>query len=309
MSKQSPSQAALGIRRGDRVWVWAVRVWWAALPFSAGPILADGLHHTAFAWRSTASLGAWVIWALVLMGSLIVHPATLLLTRMALSAAVAALLWAGMTDAAWIDAGLMAAITAGIAAIALSAPVGHVYVNGISYGSEVRLLLRPPVVLLLAPIPAAAFLGVAGFVGGPLLLSAQHWTLGAVAMPLGLVLAVISIRSLYALTQRWLVFVSAGVVLHDHLAIQDPLLLHRKVVASFCPAQQGTNAVDLTQGASGLILQVSAKQQIALSPAKRPHRFGAKKQPQISNTQAEALLVAPSRPGMAVALARQRLLD
>ena len=124
--------------RGDRVWVWAVRVWWAALPFIAGPVLADGLHETSAAWRSTASVGLWVLWGLVLVGSLLAHPATLVLVRLVLPSAVAALLWAGRGGADWGEVALVAAISGAMAAVALSAPVGQVFVNGISYGDEIR---------------------------------------------------------------------------------------------------------------------------------------------------------------------------
>ncbi|MCY3576066.1 MAG: hypothetical protein OXH53_02015 [bacterium] len=287
--------------RGDRVWVWAVRVWWAALPFTAGPVLADGLYETSAAWRSTASVGLWVLWAGVLVGSLLVHPVTLVLVRLAGLSAVAALMWAGLGGADWGEVALIAAITGAVAAVCLSAPVGQVFVNGISYGDEVRLLLRPPTVLLAGPLPAAAVITVGGLVSGPLLLATERWVLGGVVTAAGGAVAVLGGRSLYSLTRRWLVFVPAGVVLHDHLAVEDPVLLRRRVVTAIGPAQQGSGAFDLTQGAAGLILELTAKQPISLT---RP----ARRKSQADEVQAGAILVAPSRPGEAIAIARQRQL-
>ena len=286
---------------GDRAWVWVVRVWWAALPFTAGPALADGLHETSAAWRTTASVGLWVLWAGVLVGSLLVHPATLVLLRLAAPSAVVALVWAGREGADWEEVALVAAITAGATAVSLGAPVGHVFVNGLSYGDEVRLLLRPSALLLAGPLPVTAVITVGGLVSGPLLLATERWVLGGIIAVVGGVLTVVGTRSLHSLTRRWLVFVPAGVVLHDHLAVQDPVLLRRRAVARFGPARQGSDALDLSQGAAGLILELSTNQPITL-PLPTRHRESAEE------AQASGILIAPSRPGHAVTLARQRQL-
>ncbi|WP_419926047.1 hypothetical protein [Candidatus Poriferisocius sp.] len=287
--------------RGDRAWVWVVRVWWAALPFTAGPVLADGLRDTSAAWRSTASVGLWVLWAVVLLGALLAHPTTLVLVRLAVPSAVAALVWAGMGDADWNQVALVGAVTGAVAAIALSAPVGQVYVNGISYGDEIRLLLRPSAVLLAGPLPLAAAVTVAGVVSGPLLLAAQQWASGVAVTVAGAALAVFGARSLCSLTRRWLVFVPAGVVLHDHLAVQDPVLLRRRAVAGLGPAPRESDALDLSEGAAGLILEVSMSQPITLVPPAR-----RKGKDRTEEAQASAILVAPSRPGQVVELARRR---
>ena len=287
--------------QGDRVWVWAVRVWWAALPFTAGPILADGLHEAGAAWRATASVGLWVLWGVVLVGSLLAHPATLVLVRLALPSAVVALVWAGREGADWGEVALVSAITAGIAAVSLSAPVGHVYVNGLSYGDEVRLLLRPSALLLAGPLPVAAAITVGGAVSGPLLLAAEYWIIGGVVTAAGGALAMVGARSLHSLTRRWLVFVPAGVVLHDHLSVQDPVLLRRRAVAGFGPARQRSDALDLSQGAAGLILELATNQPMTLTPPTR--RKGSAEEVQV-----RGILIAPVRPGYAVTLARQRQL-
>ena len=286
---------------GDRVWVWAVRGWWAALPFTAGPVLADGLQETSAAWRTTASVGLWVLWGIVLAGALLAHPATWVLVRLAGLSAVAALVWAGLGGADWDEVALMAAVTGALAAVALSAPVGQVFVNGISYGDEVRLLLRPPAVLLAGPLPAAAVVTVGGVVSGPLLLAAEQWAWGGIVTTAGGAVAVLGGRSLYSLTRRWVVFVPAGLVLHDHLAVRDPVLMRRRAVAALEPAPKSSDAVDLTQGAAGLLLELSLSQPIPLTPPTR-------RKSRTDEIQAGSILVAPSRPGEAVALARQRQL-
>ena len=281
--------------QGDRIWVWAVRVWWAALPFTAGPVLADGLHETGEAWRSTASVGLWVLWGVVLVGSLLAHPATLVLIRLAVPSAVAALVWAGMGGADWDEVALVAAVTGAATAVSLSAPVGQVFANGISYGNELRLLLRPSTVLLAGPLPAAAAITVGGLVSGPLLLAAERWALGGVITVIGGAATVLGARSLYSLTRRWLVFVPAGLVLHDHLAVQDPVLLRRRAISAFGPAQIDSNALDLSQGAAGLILELTANQPITLTPPTR-------RRARADDIKVDAILIAPSRPGQALAM-------
>ena len=287
--------------RGDRAWVWVVRVWWAALPFTAGPVLADGLSGTSAAWRSTASVGLWALWAAVLVGSLLAHPATLVLVRLSVPAAVVALVWAGKGDAVWHEVVLVGAVTGAVAAISLSAPVGQVFVNGISYGDEIRLLLRPNAVLLAGPVPAAAAITIGGVVSGPLLLAAELWAAGVAVTVAGTALAVFGARSLYSLTRRWLVFVPAGVVLHDHQAVQDPVLLRRRALAGIGPAPRESDALDLTQGAAGLIIELAMSQPITVVPP-------ARRKDRSEEAQASAILLAPSRPGQVVELARQRQL-
>lgn len=287
--------------RGDRAWAWLVRVWWAALPFTAGPLLADGLHETGAAWQTTASVGLWVLWGVVLAGSLLAHPTTLVLVRLATPSAVVALVWSGREGAGWGEVAVVAAITAAVAAVSLSAPVGHLFVNGISYGDEARLLLRPSALLMAGPLPVTAAITVGGVVSGPLLLAAEHWAVGGVVTAAGGVLATVGARSLHSLTRRWLVFVPAGVVLHDHLSVQDPVLLRRRAVAGFEPARQESEALDLTQGAAGLILELTTNQLITISPPTR-------RKDTAEEVQASGILIAPVRPGYAVTLARQRQL-
>ncbi len=281
--------------------VWGVRLWWAAMALVAGPVLADGLQGTSPAWRSTASIGLWALWAAVMVGVMVAHPMTLVLVRLAMLSAVVALVWAGAGGADWGEVALVAAITGGAAAVALSAPVGQVFVNGISYGDEVRLLLRPPAVLLAGPLPAAAIVSVGGVVSGPLLLAGERWWLGGAVTVIGGVMAVFGMRSLHSLTRRWLVFVPAGVVLHDHLAVQDPVLLRRRAVSGVEPATHGSGALDLSQGAAGLILEMTMSQPITLTPPKRTKG-------QSGDVRANAILVAPSRPGLTVTLAHHRRL-
>jgi hypothetical protein len=179
-------------------------------------------------------------------------------------------------------------------------------VNGSSYGDERRMPLRPPGVLLLGPIELTWVVVVAGVVTGPMLLAARQWVPGAVALVVGWVLAGLGTRILHALSQRWFVFVPAGVVVVDQMALTDSLLVQRQRVDSLGPAPADTQAVDLTVGALGLALELRLTQPDLIVPAP-PRRLGGG-QATIDPVEVESVLFAPSRPGWVLDEARRRRL-
>jgi hypothetical protein len=71
-------------------------------------------------------------------------------------------------------------------------------------------------------------------------------------------------RALHTLSKRWVVFVPAGVVLHDPLALSDPVLFPTRIVASLGPVAVGDTSefVDLTGGAPGLVLELRMRRAI-----------------------------------------------
>ena len=64
------------------------------------------------------------------------------------------------------------------------------------------------------------------------------------------------LRSLHQLNRRWVVLVPAGLVLHDHLALNEPTLFQKSEIDLIGPASIDTDATDFTQGAYGLALEV-----------------------------------------------------
>ncbi|MBV9042028.1 MAG: hypothetical protein JOZ68_13555, partial [Acidimicrobiia bacterium] len=73
-----------------RAFPWLLRAWWAALPFTAGPGLADALRGAADPVRTLASVGLWTGWAAGLTATLVPHPVSLTALRVLAPAAVAA---------------------------------------------------------------------------------------------------------------------------------------------------------------------------------------------------------------------------
>lgn len=285
---------------------WAFPVLWATLPLAAGPSLAEGLDPTSSSFRTATSAALWLLWVLVLAASLVPRTATLTPVRIVAPAAVVAVGWAVLARAG-TEATDVLALSASVAAagVALTAWVGDVYVDGDSYGEERRLLLRPPGPLLLGPVPLAWALAVAGAVAGPLLLAAEQPLPGVAALVVGWPLAFVAIRALHGLTQRFLVFVPGGMVVHDLTAMTVPVLLRRGRVVAMGLAPADTAALDLTRSALGTALEVRLAE-----PERLPvvRRAGGRRPSEAEDVEADALLVAPSRPGTVLAEASSRRL-
>jgi hypothetical protein len=147
---------------------------------------------------------------------------------------------------------------------------------------------------------------VVGMVSGPMLLGARQWVPGAIALVVGWALAAFGLRILHALSSRWFVFVPAGVVVVDQMALTDSFLVQRQRVDSIGPAPADTQALDLTAGAIGIALELrlTAPDVIVPAPARR---FGGG-QATIDPVEVESVLVAPTRPGWVLAEAERRRL-
>ena len=283
----------------SRLLPWVVRVLWTALPFTTGPVLAHATSSWSVAPRDLASVGLWLGWAAVLAGTLVPRPSGLTALRVAAPAALGAVLAALFTHHTGVAGRVLAPAWAVVtSAVALAPETAVVFVNGAAYPDERRFPLRPPGPLLLGPLPLAWATVAGGVATGPLLLADRRWVAGGVALllvPASVVLA----RSLHELARRWVVFVPAGVVLHDPLALADPVLFRRQSIEALGPAVAGApDAVDLTQRALGLALELRLRdgEEIALA---RPRRGS-------ETVAARRLLFTPTRPGAVVAEARSR---
>jgi len=157
--------------------------------------------------------------------------------------------------------------------------------------------------VLLGPVELSWVLAFAGTVSGPLLLANGSWIAGGVAVVAGAPLVWASWRSLHQLSRRWVVFVPAGFVLHDHLAMGDALLVPRRLVVALGAAPATTTATDLTLGARGLALEVVFSEPTTISTVDHRRAGG---RPGLGTTEARALLFAPGRPGAVLAEAGRR---
>jgi len=171
-------------------------------------------------------------------------------------------------------------------------------VDGSSYGPERRFALRTPVALALGPLELAWVAIVGPVVLGPTLLAARQWVAGVIVVLVGVALVRPALRSLHQLARRWIVFVPAGMVLHDPIVLTDAVLFPKRSVGSVAPALTDTDARDLTGGAPGLVLEVALTEPTPIGV--RVHRREGQ------TVAVERLLVVPARPGALLAEAAQR---
>jgi hypothetical protein len=281
--------------------LWPLRAIWILIPFTTGVLIDAALDGRLTSFRIGTRAIFWTLWGLVLVAMLVPRVATLTFVRVVVAAGPGAALWA--TAATEVDAraltGLVVALVAALAV--LLAPVGEAFVDGSSYGDERRMPLRPPVAVLAGPVPFAWAVAVAGSLAGPMLLLAQRWIVGLAVTVVGVPLAAAAVRALHQLSRRWVVFVPAGFVLHDHLALREPVLFGRNDVVGLGPAPAGTGAHDLTAGAAGLALQVD----FALPVEVAPSSPGDEVTELVGITQ---FLFMPTRPGHVLLEAERRRL-
>ena len=287
-------------RRAERNATFALRCSWLLLPATLAPLIGNLLHHADTPAHTATSVVLWSVWALVLTTSLIPLPSTLTVLRIAGPGVLVLAVWSGVNadDGVWTAVGILNALLAAVTAF--TAPVADRFVDGASYGDERRFLLRAPgpVALVLGPLTTAVT--VTGAILGPALIVDGRGIVGVGATIVGWALAAITARALYRLGRRWVVLVPAGFVLHDHLALAEPTLLQRAGLERITAAPFDTDALDLTQRARGLALEVRCRKPHDLLPV------GARGAAEIVG--AEALLCSPARPDVVLAEAARRRL-
>jgi hypothetical protein len=278
---------------------------WLVLPFAAGPAFASALDSRSGAVQTTASVLLWTVWTVAFGASLVPRTVTLTAIRTLMPAALPAAVWAatlGAPPGADVGPSLAAVGGALLAFAAVLSPLtGDAFVNGSSYGPERRFALRVPGALLLGPV-GLAWAAVAGpAVAGPLLLAARQWLPGVLVVVVAVPVGRVALRALHGLARRWVVFVPAGLVLHDHYALVEPVLAPRRSVASLGPAPLGDDALDVTAGAPGLALCLELRDPISIGVKERGGRASAE-------LTATRVLFTPTRPGALLQEAGRRRL-
>lgn len=269
---------------------WPARITWALLPLAMGPALGNALDPCSRPVQVVGSVLAWGTWAKGLVAVALPRTVGLTALRIAAPAALLTAIWSAVVADQGV-ADVVAVAFAAVTTLAVFSPeTGDAFVNGSSYGDERRLALRVPAPLLLGPVPLAWASVVVPAVAGPLLLAAEQWIAGVAVIAAGLPAAAVGVRALHGLSRRWVVFVPAGMVLHDLHAMVDPVLFPRTKIRRVGPAPvDGDGALDLTAGALGLALELELSEPSEVAP-RRPDRT-------LKVIHTRALLFTPSRPG------------
>lgn len=276
------------------------------MPVLFGAAADDDLSGRSTAVHTTVLTMMWVVWLIALIAMLVPTTVSLTTVRGVLPLPMAFgifLVFIGPSSGGtW--AVLIVALAASLTALGIgfSAPIGRLFAQGSAYGDESRFPLRPPGPMLAGPILVVWALTTGTPIAAVLLLAARQWVAGALVLLIAIPLSAGSWRGLHALSRRWLVFVPAGLVVHDPLVLADNMLARRSTIASFGPALADTTAEDLTARALGLALEISFRAEVTVALAGRRGAPGG------TVKHVQAVLVAPSRPGDALAEARRRRL-
>lgn len=279
---------------------WPLRLVWLVLPLVLGPALSDALGTHSRPVQLVGSALAWGCWVVALGAMAVPRSSTLTVVRLLVPGALPLAVWsAGGSDTAWSSvAGVAAAATV---LVLLGAPgCSDAFVDGSSYGTERRVALKVPPGLLLVVVPLAWAVAAAGLVTGPLLLAAEQWLAGAVASVVGIGAVSVVGRQLHLLSRRWLVFVPAGLVVHDPLTLTDAVLFPRAQMERVGPAEAdrgGDDVLDATGSALGLALEVRSQE---------PVRVGVRRGRDADEREGvRSILVTPTQPAVTLDLAAQ----
>lgn len=285
-------------REPERLVGWLALAAWVVQPFTLGPLAGDALHPTRDLFRNVSSAGLWAGWLLVLVALAVPRPITLTVGRLGVTAAVPVAVWSALEvdGTATRVIGLVGAIVA--AGIVLTPTFADRFVDGASYGDERRFALRAPGPVLVGLLVPSWIVVVAGFAAGPLFLADENWPVGVALLLVGWPLALVALRAMHQLTNRFVVFVPNGFVVHDLTALREPVMFHTREIAGLAPAPADTLADDLTGAALGLALELRLA-----GPATLPVVTG---RTTTEEREVRAVLISPSRPAAVMTTAGAR---
>ncbi len=266
-----------------------------------GDLIHPALQPDGGSARTVVTVGLWLAYVVVLAALALPGPRGLTVARIGVPAG-AVQLWTASAESVdgsfepfalvWQVVGLIGTI------VVLQPSYAEAHMDAASYGDERRFLLRPPGPIVVALVVPMWAISVAGVAAGPVLLADRGWPAGIVAAAVGLPVAAFAAHSLFRLARRWLVFVPNGLVVHDHLAVAEPLPVGRRGVASIGPARADATATDLTAQAFGMALELRFT-----GPVTASVMTGRNRSEERSLT---AILVSPSRPAAVLATAERR---
>lgn len=284
----------------ERILPWALRAIWVIVAITGGAAFDAATADRSGAIDTATTIAGAIGWVVgvgaMAIPSVIGLTASRLVVPLATPVAVVTWIAGGGADAAIF---LVVAVLAAV--VALSAELGRSFAQASAYGDEDRYPLRPPPAYALAAVLTWAVWATA-VIAAPMLLGARNWILGIAAAVVAVALGAWSWPRWHRLARRWLVIVPIGLVVHDHLVLGETLMLRRQEIAAIRLAPAGTQAADLTGPTGGHALEILTAESVTAILAGTPRSPGG------SAIHLTAGLVAPTRPGRALAGAAARRL-
>ncbi|MEO7370901.1 MAG: hypothetical protein ABI949_11560 [Ilumatobacteraceae bacterium] len=270
--------------------LWGPRILWVTVGVTGAWSLGEALDGRSSAVRTTVMIGSWLLWGTGVVA--LVVPSTLGLTVMRM---VSALAWGGavvgwIAGASPVPGAVFVACALLCGALVGGAEFGQRCVQASAYGDEQRFLLRPPAAFL-PPIAIAGVVWLAATIAAPLVLACRVWIVGVVVGAGAVMLTWLLLPRFNALSRRWLVFVPAGVVVHDQVVLGETLMISRADLDTIDLALAGTEAADFTGPAAGHAIEIGMRSMVdaLLAPTKTAPRGTA--------LHVKSFIVAPTRPG------------
>ena len=280
----------------ERIAPWILRLLWLLTGLTGSGALdsvVDGRGGPGIAVaRSVLGLG----WIAGVAAMTVPAVRSLTAVRVIVPLAVPATVAMWIAGADQIEAVLAVGSASVTTIVACSAELGRAFVQASAYGAEDRHLLRPPAAYLAAAILSWT-LAAAGLTAGVALSSDERWAIGVPVAVGGIAVGAWSVPRWHRLARRWFVIVPVGLVVHDHLVLAETLMLRRSDIAAVRLAPAATEAADLTGPAGGHALEITTTGPVTAVFAGTPREPGGRA------IHLTGCLVAPSRPGRALAAA------
>jgi hypothetical protein len=280
----------------DRGVVWVARIGWVLVAVVGGAAPESALDGRGPAVSWVTGIGGWTTWAAVAVALAIPAVVTLTVVRVGAPLALVAAAACLLAGASTIDSALLA-VTGAVTALAAFTPeFAQRWIEASAYGDEVRLPLRCPAAVAFAA-GATWVVWSACLVAGPLLLAARRPIPGVALTVVAVIGTVLLGPRWHRLSRRWLVFVPAGLVVHDPVVLGETLMLRRDQVDHLGLALAGTGALDLTGPASGHAVEISTTESVTTVLAPTPTERNGRA------VHTSAFLVSPLRPGATLQVA------
>ncbi len=268
-----------------------MRILLSCLPF-IGAGVGGLLDDRSDAVQITGTALAWAVWGVVVIASYISHPITLTVLRIGTPVVASFMIFVAVTQGFSGSQIISAAVSVAVLLLSFSAEIGGIYVQASAYGDEKRFALRPPVVLV-APILLSALVADLSILGLPMLVAAKNWSVAAVALIGFFVSGKYLLPRIHLLSRRWLVFVPAGIVVHDEVVLSINLMIRKQELLQIKLARDNSAAADLSALTWGVPLEFSFNKPLDVALTS----IGAKHLNSVSAIHAQSVLVATSRPG------------
>ena len=268
-----------------------LRVLLSCLPF-IGAGVGGLLDDRSAAVQMTGTTLAWAVWGAVVIASFISHPITLTVLRIGTPVVASFMIFVVANQDTSVRQITSAAVSIAVLLLSFSAEIGSIYVQASAYGDEKRFALRPPVVLI-APILLSTLVADLSIISLPLLVAAKDWPVAIVSLVGLYISARYFLPRIHSLSRRWLVFVPAGVVIHDEIVLSINLMIGKQDLSQIQLARDNSAAADLSALTWGVPLEFSFNKPLDVSLTS----IGAKHLNTVSAIHAQSVLVATSRPG------------